>query len=553
MDKKLTVADISKIIQSKNVSEDLADNKCMCSGQLDDFTVKKASNGKSYLSMSFTENSSKILAQYFFDENAYNPADLKVNESYLLEGVLKASDNGNVYYTLLACPKLIIPHRTSDDCLLYPIFATEIAQEPSEVIFYPILYKDLYIDNEDEARSKLEDIERNNSEKSANEKKDVKVDLAYRLSDMLEKEGISVQDNAQKRMLLLFALAEKYLSIDEYSPEKTSEYIKMLQMKLRFNLMLQAEKSVVEEKDVDALVIELFGDDIRKDNVSASDAKGKPVASDTVNVSEKTDSSKETLQEKPIRNTSETQTDKNDSHDMGRMKYYVYSLVSFAGNREDATKKLKKDCYIIEDEVAKIFNALALGQEYKLEEVVEKKDFAYLRKKYEDMGFAISEREESVPFTKSLLVMYKQQIVPRTGKNIDFKFINMVDNQLSKDETITYMEEIRIYKTDKIKKNKKGAVKIPFLDTASYSYAIYTNLKIIYMRCYAKKVDYVLHKSDILAINNVYDKKFLTSGQIQFELADGSVLLHQTNFYSDQEKKFNEYAKLIDSLVQQLQ
>ena len=70
---------------------------------------------------------------------------------------------------------------------------------------------------------------------------------------------------------------------------------------------------------------------------------------------------------------------------------------------------------------------------------------------------------------------------------------------------------------------------------------------------YRQKVDHVIHKSDILAINNVYDKKFLTSGQIQFELADGSVLLHQTSFYSEQEKKFNEYAKLIESLVQQLQ
>jgi hypothetical protein len=545
MEKKATITDISSIIQSNITDKKIIEGKYLCSGRLESCAEKKASSGKAYLSLKFVEDGISILVQYFYDEQAFNPDDLEINRCYSFEGVIKIADNGKNFFNLSSSPKLVAAEDIKDDIYFFPILESEIEIQVSESEFYPILYKDLYILEEKQEDSNV--INKINETNAESEAGDLYAQLVDTLSAILEKENISIDAQAKIELLPLFTTANRNKLIDTCLSAKTLDFIKILQMKLRFSLMLQSEKTVVEANDIEALIADLFGEYEHPEEAVINDNEDKNVDAEQKAVD---------VEQKAVDEaTDASESNQNVSFGLGEMKYYVFSLVAFSGDQDEATKKLKEKFPLKENEALEIFETLREGNNYVVEEVVSRNRFDYHREEYEAMGFTIGEEEKSVPFTKALLALYQHSIVPKTYRGlIDFEFVKIIDEQIDADENIQYAEVTSVYKSDSIKKNinTNGIIRNDPYAFLGDVYVIYTDKKIIYAdfddRNRDSSIKCLIRKSDIKAINTVYAKK--SFGQVQLKLTDGSILVHVV--YSHDKQTLNSYAQRISSLVNQL-
>ena len=241
---------------------------------------------------------------------------------------------------------------------------------------------------------------------------------------------------------------------------------------------------------------------------------------------------KEKLVDMSVKQADTAQTVKQIAKHTERLFYYRLIILSFKGNLSTLDKDLAKINKNLAYKSALIENAKkncvqVYSENVSLSKIKEEK------KMLDEVGFVTELQELSVKSNAVIDLLHEKGMLikgfsgcEKTPVSMIYQFEEMNQiNSIVGNENIKHIEYMEIYETPlkKVKYNKSGMVKIPFLG-AGPAYLIFTDTKIIISGYSGLQI---IDKADVEELSSAFEKKTFSSsyGQIQVTMKNGIMLI----------------------------
>lgn len=353
-----------------------------------------------------------------------------------------------------------------DNCLLYPVYKSELGNLLDENENYPVYQSE--IGSVGLKGNVLENEIPVCSTSSADEE-EIEIpgfvnNWVEIFSDMLQRNHIVMEAVSNYAISKLFLQAISNGDLEESSD--ATEQIKEFVLKLEFQLMLKGagNENIATETDINQLAKDLYGNNLEINNIIKEKKKVNVVASVSSEINSSENLSTIRFKEDILKVHSPMKTDE------------VSIPLSDCSKKEAATGASDK---------LSVLDAL-------------KKSGKYPTKK--------DEQKNEIP---------------------DMFVIGKAENAIFEDDRVlfAYYSFVTFCDSNKLKSGKNGLLKLPFLDNSFRVFVVTGRFIILSSSLTSEKDAIVIPKNDVIKIEHVYEKKIGSLGQTQITLANGKTIV----------------------------